>query len=117
MKMFVQHLQTPPIPPSERTEMPIPREVDELVLACLEKDPSRRPQNADELLGMLDRCRSIDAWDRAAASAWWEKHLVELSGPLSVTTAQLDVEAPLVWPAATLPLGSVRGGVPANAAS
>ena len=26
MKMFVQHLQTPPIPPSERTDHPIPRE-------------------------------------------------------------------------------------------
>ena len=64
MKMFVQHLQTPPIPPSQRTEMPIPREVDELVLACLEKDPRRRPQNAAELLRMLDRCRSGETWDQ-----------------------------------------------------
>jgi hypothetical protein len=46
MKMFVQHLQTQPIPPSQRTEMTIPREVDELVLACLEKDPRKHPQDA-----------------------------------------------------------------------
>ena len=64
MKMFVQHLQTPPIPPSQRTELPIPREVDELVMACLEKDPQRRPQNAGELLRMIERCRSGQTWDQ-----------------------------------------------------
>ena len=42
------------MPPSQRTELPIPRELDELVLACLEKDPKRRPQNAEELLRMID---------------------------------------------------------------
>jgi len=88
MKMFVEHLQTSPIPPSERTEMPIPRELGELVMACLEKDPRRRPQNADEVLRMLDRCHSADTWDRGRASAWWEQHLPELTGPLSVTADQ-----------------------------
>ena len=41
MKMLLQHVQTPPVPPSQRTELPIPRELDELVLACLEKDPEQ----------------------------------------------------------------------------
>ena len=31
MKMFLQHVQTPPMPPSQRTELPIPRDLDELV--------------------------------------------------------------------------------------
>jgi serine/threonine-protein kinase len=84
MKMFVQHLQTTPVPPSQRTEMPIPRELDEIVLACLEKDPSRRPQNADELLRMLRRCRSAETWDNDAARVWWEKHLLDLTGPLTM---------------------------------
>ena len=48
MKMLLQHLQAEPMPPSQRTELPIPRELDELVLACLEKDPAKRPQNAEE---------------------------------------------------------------------
>ena len=95
MKMFVQHLQTPPIPPSQRTELTIPREVDELVMACLEKDPQRRPKNASELLRMIERCRSGQSWDQDAAKAWWEKHLVELTGPLSMTDRS-DVEAPPV---------------------
>ena len=36
MKVLMHHLNTP-IPPSQRTELPIPRELDELVLACLQK--------------------------------------------------------------------------------
>jgi serine/threonine-protein kinase len=93
MKMFVQHLQTPPIPPSQRTELAIPREVDELVMACLEKDPQRRPRNASELLRMIERCRSARSWDQGMAKAWWEKHLVELTGPLSMSDRS-DVEEP-----------------------
>ena len=49
-----------PIPPSQRTELPIPRELDDLVLACLEKDPDKRPQNAEVLLEMACGCKSGD---------------------------------------------------------
>ena len=84
MKMFVEHLQTAPIPPSQRTELPIPREVDDLVLACLEKDPNRRPQNAVELLRLLSKCRTAETWDSETAQAWWEMHLTDLTGPVSV---------------------------------
>lgn len=82
MKMFVQHLQSAPLPPSQVTELPIPRELDELVLACLEKDPTRRPQDAQELQRMLQRCRSFGAWDNENARVWWEMHLPEVAEPL-----------------------------------
>jgi eukaryotic-like serine/threonine-protein kinase len=82
-KMFLQHLQAQPVPPSQRTEMPIPPELDALVLACLEKDPDRRPQDAEQLLEMLLRCRIRESWDNDAARAWWEKHLLDLAGPLT----------------------------------
>jgi eukaryotic-like serine/threonine-protein kinase len=85
MKMFIQHLQSAPIPPSTRTELPIPRDVDELVLACLEKDPQRRPKNAHELLRKLEECRLSQTWNQGTAQAWWEQHLVELTGPLSMS--------------------------------
>jgi len=91
MKMFVQHLQTPPIPPSRRTEMPIPRELDEIVLACLEKDPSRRPQSAEELLRMLRRCRSPETWDNDLAGDWWEKHLQDLTGPVTIDETSSEI--------------------------
>ena len=84
MKMLMQHINTPPVPPSQRTELPIPRELDELVLACLEKDPNRRPQNAGELFRMAYNCRACEGWSAEAAEGWWQAHLPELTGPLVV---------------------------------
>ena len=81
MKMFVQHLNTVPVPPSDRAELAIPSDVDALVLACLEKDPKLRPQNAAELLRMIDECRTGRTWGPAAAKAWWDEHLVDLAEP------------------------------------
>jgi serine/threonine protein kinase len=84
MKMFLQHLNARPMPPSQRTEMPIPKDLDALVLSCLEKDPALRPQNAAELLRALDRCVSRSPWDQEAARSWWEQHVPELAGPLGI---------------------------------
>ena len=56
MKMFLHHVQTTPTPPSQRTELPIPRELDDLVMACLEKDPNKRPQDAERLFEMACHC-------------------------------------------------------------
>lgn len=48
------HLHTIPRPLSElRPDVPL--HISALVARCLEKDPARRPQNADELLEELDR--------------------------------------------------------------
>jgi hypothetical protein len=84
MKMFLQHMQATPIPPSMRSELPIPRDVDELVLACLEKEPSKRPQNAEEVMRMIRTCRSAQTWDNDAARGWWQTNLSELTGALTV---------------------------------
>jgi eukaryotic-like serine/threonine-protein kinase len=84
-ELFTMHLQAAPVPPSHRTELPIPRELDAIVLACLEKDPRHRPQDAAAVLDMLQRCRTSDPWDNELARVWWERHLVELSNPLAVS--------------------------------
>lgn len=83
VEMFLQHLQAPPVPPSQRTELPIPHELESLVLSCLEKDPRRRPQNASEVLRALGRLRAADTWTNDAARRWWELHLTDLTGALT----------------------------------
>ncbi len=81
MKMFVAHLSKTALPPSSHSEVPIPAELDQLVLSCLSKDPSQRPQSIDEFLRQLERYRPIDPWNNAKARGWWDHHLVDLSGP------------------------------------
>jgi serine/threonine-protein kinase len=84
MKMFVQHLQARPVPPSQRTEMPIPPDLDGFVMSCLEKDPDRRPQSASELFEMAYSCCVDEGWTNRHARAWWEAHLPELTRDLGV---------------------------------
>jgi hypothetical protein len=93
MKVLMQHVQEEPMPPSHRSELHIPPEVDEFVLTCLHKDPMRRPASAEELLQMASTCKTEDVWDQLAARKWWELHLPHLAMPANVETPTWDVTA------------------------
>ena len=88
MKMLMQHVHAQPIPPSQRTELPIPKQLDDLVLACLQKDPNLRPQNAGDLFRMAQACQACGEWSSDAASSWWKIHLPEFTGALTVGEQQ-----------------------------
>jgi serine/threonine-protein kinase len=83
MKMLMQHLHAQPVPPSQRTELPIPPELEQLVMSCLEKDPDQRPQDAGELYRMASTYRCREEWTLDRAEEWWRAHLPELTGPLT----------------------------------
>jgi serine/threonine-protein kinase len=73
LKVITQHLQAVPVPPSQRTELPIPAKLEDVVLACLAKKPEERPQNARQLARSLE---TIDgsAWSEEDAIRWWRQH-------------------------------------------
>ena len=73
--LLLQHAQTPPSPPSSRTELAIPAALDDLVLACLAKDPAHRPQSAGELSRRLAEVEGSSAWTQEHARDWWMAHL------------------------------------------
>ena len=73
MKVITQHLQAVPVPPSERTELPIPATLEHLVLACLAKKPEDRPQNARQLAQSLDTIDGM-TWGEEEAGRWWSQH-------------------------------------------
>jgi len=68
------HLHTKPSRLSERTELTIPSDLEEIILACLAKEPDDRPRDARALTARLDGCDSADAWGDEDARAWWGKN-------------------------------------------
>lgn len=74
MQLLMQHAHAQPEPPSARTELAIPRELDAIVLACLTKSPADRPQTARELARLLAGVPLKDAWTPDRAKAWWDTH-------------------------------------------
>ena len=74
MSMALKHVQTPPEPLSARTELPIPAELERIVMRCLEKQPAARPSGAREVATLLCRCE-MPAWTEDDAAEWWERHL------------------------------------------
>jgi serine/threonine-protein kinase len=67
------HLHTRPLPPSERLGRALPAPLEALVLACLEKDPARRPASAGELRSRLGTIADDFPWSEDDARAWWER--------------------------------------------
>jgi len=66
------HLHTKPEPPSTRLGRVFATDLESLLLDCLEKDPSQRPQTAAELQQRVRECRGYGAWDRERARRWWQ---------------------------------------------
>jgi len=78
MGLLLQHAQTPPTPPSARTDLPIPTALDDLVLSCLAKDPANRPQSARELSRRLGEVEGASAWTQDRAREWWATNQLAL---------------------------------------
>jgi len=66
------HLHTRPVPPSEKLGRALPQPIEALVLACLEKDPARRPASASELRARLGALAEVHPWSEDDARAWWD---------------------------------------------
>jgi serine/threonine-protein kinase len=66
-----KHVQEQPIPPSNRTELDIPADLEEVVMDCLRKKPVDRPSNAEELVDRLSSCEAAD-WGNREAKSWWQ---------------------------------------------
>jgi hypothetical protein len=81
-----QHLHQAPMPLSAR-KISVPAELERVVLACLEKDPARRPQSAAELRQRLEACK-VEAWDSQRASTWWRERKPGLDGHALQSTGE-----------------------------
>jgi eukaryotic-like serine/threonine-protein kinase len=72
MRLMVRHIEEKPVPPSRRTDQPIPRSLDDAVLACLAKDPAARPLTAAAVSDALAAAEGeVEPWTQEQAAAWW----------------------------------------------
>jgi serine/threonine protein kinase len=74
MELILNHVKTPPVPPSERVSWPIPESLEKLVLQCLAKDPEERPESAEWLGDRLAECRVSPRWTPRRAREWWDRY-------------------------------------------
>ncbi len=88
LAMAVAHAKEDPIPPSRKSELRIPKELDQIILDCLAKNPDDRPQNTMELAMRLDQCPCENPWTDLLARQWWDTHLPQVK-PVSTGTDSL----------------------------
>ena len=82
MQQLLRHAHDTPVPPSQRSELPIPASLDQVVLACLAKHPDQRPQSAAELGRLLlDTVPESERWTDERAEHWWQRHRPESARP------------------------------------
>jgi serine/threonine-protein kinase len=91
--VLMAHVRDEPIPPSARSELEIPPELDDVILACLAKRPEDRPDTAMEVYEALC-CIPVPPWNSTTALQWWALHLPDL--------VRTDPTTPLSGPAPVL---------------
>jgi len=65
------HLHSIPERPSARIGRPLPSDLEDVLLQCLDKDRNARPIGARALRDALDACACAGRWTDARAAAWW----------------------------------------------
>jgi serine/threonine-protein kinase len=82
VEVVSQHLLEAPKPLSSRG-VAVPADLEAVVLACLEKDPNKRPQTALELKHRLEAC-AVEPWGSERARAWWDEHGAKLEQTIAL---------------------------------
>jgi len=101
--MLVMHAHQKPVLPSTRIGARLHPGLEEVIMACLEKNPDRRPQTARELSDRLGALAFEPPWTAERAELWWKRHrpLQNDDPPTSGTpslapsSAPAPLEAPL----------------------
>jgi serine/threonine-protein kinase len=73
--LIVKHSSEEPLPVSKRTEEALPADLERIIMSCLEKDPAKRPESADDLDQELGAVKCGEVWTQERARRWWEVHL------------------------------------------
>jgi eukaryotic-like serine/threonine-protein kinase len=76
VQSLIKRLHDEPVPPSQRSEIPIPADLEAIVMTCIRKDPASRPTSAGALARSLAAV-NVTAWTNEQARHWWAVHQPE----------------------------------------
>jgi serine/threonine-protein kinase len=113
VEVCARHLHDEPVRPSHALGRAVARDLEDIVLSCLQKRGDQRPADARTLRSRLEACSAAGQWTAEQAADWWLTHAPKLapSAPSSATprVVSMDVAA---RPPATLDLRPSRRGDP-----
>ncbi len=75
IEICMKHVQEQPQSLSERLGKPVSPDLEQIVMQCLEKDPNKRPQTAQDVILELSKCQNDGKWSIQDASQWWEEQM------------------------------------------
>ena len=73
MAILIAHARDVPQLPSIRNSS-LPKDLEAVVMKCLEKDPADRYQSVEQLDKALTACADAGKWSKSLCDDWWEKH-------------------------------------------
>lgn len=96
VELCQMHVTRQPETPSTRLGKPVSQELENALMACLEKSRAKRPQTTRDLILLLSRCPAANNWSLEEADAWWGRH----------ERGHLSSSASLIPDSGTKPAGS-----------
>jgi CHASE1-domain containing sensor protein len=72
IEVFAMERRGPPPRLAQASPKPVPRDLEEALMACLSFDREKRPASAEALDAMLEAC-AVEPWTRDMARAWWRE--------------------------------------------
>ena len=73
-EVMQHHVSSQPEPLRERMGEDVDRALEAIVMRCLEKNASQRPESAREMIGELLACKSSGTWSVEAQEQWWASY-------------------------------------------
>jgi serine/threonine-protein kinase len=74
VEVCYQVMKSLPEPPSARLGQPLPEPLEQMILACLAKDPAERPANVREIIRVMEALQEEQEWKQEQAQRWWSEN-------------------------------------------
>lgn len=111
IELLQKQVSETPVPPSELMKVAVSPELEHALLACLEKNRSRRPQTARDLAELLQQCPTSRTWSLRDAESWWASHARRMAS-VNVSRTLMRSHGPATGPSRSESFASSNAGFP-----